>query len=443
MMIEKIIELLKDKKVAILGIGREGLSSYHFIRKNLPQQKLWLIDKNDKIKENSDFLSDKNIEIITGDNYLDNLDNYDLIIKTPGISFKSIDINQIKDKIVSQLELFLMVNKENVIGITGTKGKSTTSSLIYKVLKDQGIDTKLVGNIGIPIFDEIYNIREETKVVIEMSSHQLEFTNVSPHIGIILNLFEDHLDHAGSVEHYHECKMHMFDYQDSNDISIYCNDNINLNKIMSQKKYSSKIFKIHRNDSVDGVYLKANKVYYDNQLLYVDDGKRKLLGIHNLENIMVVLLVAKMFKLDMMKAKETIDELVGTYDDIIFYNDTIATIPQATIEGIEALGIVDTLIFGGMDRGIDYNPLIEYLEKSKISNLICMPSTGDKIGHILEDKTNKNIIYTDDLEEAVKIAKKITKKGMISLLSPAAPSYEYFKNFEEKGTYYKKYVKGI
>ena len=448
-MIEKIINLLKNKKVAILGMGREGLSTYHFIRKHLINQELWLIDQKDTIKSNEEIKNDPYVTIITGDNYLDNLEIYDLILKTPGISFKDIDTSKIKEKIYSQVELFLKVDSKNVIGITGTKGKSTTSSLIYKVLKDQNIDTKLVGNIGIPIFDEIENIGPETTVVTELSSHQLEFLNISPHIGIILNMYEDHLDHAGTVEHYHACKMHMFDFQTENDLAIYCDDNYNLHKIMSKKNYKAKKYKIKKEYDKDCVSLKDNQVIYNDEVLYIDDGKRNLLGTHNLENIMVVSLIAKLFNLDIAKAKETIDgfhglehrlELVGTYDDIIFYNDTIATIPEATIEGIKALKKVDTLIFGGMDRGIEYDILIDYLTNCDISNLICMPTTGYKIGHIIEEKTNKRIFYTSDLEEAVKLAKKYTKKDMICLLSPAAPSYEYFKNFEEKGNFYKKIV---
>lgn len=448
-MIEKIINFLKNKKIAILGMGREGLSTYHFIRKHLKDQPLWIIDQKDTIKSNEEINNDPNISIITGDNYLDNLEKYEIILKTPGISFKDIDISKIKDKIYSQVELFLKVDAQNVIGITGTKGKSTTSSLIYKTLKDQNVDTKLVGNIGIPIFDEIENIGTNTTVVVELSSHQLEFLNVSPHIGIILNMFEDHLDHAGTVEHYHACKMHMFDYQTKDDIAIYCDDNINLHNIMHKNNYNAHIYKVTKQYDEECISLKDNNVLYNDEVLYVDNGKRHLIGEHNLENIMVTVFICKLFNLDLQKAKETIDEfrglehrleLVGTYDDIIFYNDTIATIPAATIEGIKALKSVDTLIFGGMDRGIDYSALIDYLTTCNISNLICMPSTGDKIGRILETKTNKKIFYTNDLEEAVKLAKKHTQKGKICLLSPAAPSYEYFKNFEEKGNFYKKIV---
>ena len=135
-------------------------------------------------------------------------------------------------------------------------------------------------------------------------------------------------------------------------------------------------------------------------------------------------------------------ELVGTFNDVTYYNDAIATIPDATVNGIKALKKVNTLIFGGLDRGINYNEFIDYLKTADIENLICMPSTGHKIANILIDaKTNKNIYLVDTLEEAVDKAKLVTKKGMICLMSPAAASYEYFKNFEEKGNAFKKLVR--
>ena len=445
----KIIEFLDGKKIAILGFGMEGKSTYNFIRRHLTDIPLTIIDKNNISDLNRElFSNDTNLSFVYGEDYLTNLDIYDVIIKSPGISFKDIDTRKIINKICSQMELLLMANRKNVIGITGTKGKSTTTTLIYNVLKNQGIDVHLAGNIGIPVLDEIENYKETTTLVVEMSSHQLEFVNYSPHIGIVLNLYEDHLDHAGSVEHYHSIKMHMFDYQTEDDISIYCKDNDVLYKRVIENNYKSNLYSIGLKNS--DICLDGNKIIYNGEVIYVDDDSRKLPGSHNLKNIMIVMLIAKLYNLDLLKAKETIDsftglehrlELVGTYNSIIYYNDTIATIPAATIEGIESLKIVDTLIFGGMDRGIDYLPLIKYLSTSNVSNLICMPTTGHKIGEVLKNETAKNIIFVNTLEEAVDMAKKVTAKDKICLLSPSAPSYEYFKNFQEKGNRYKELVR--
>ncbi|MBO5138026.1 MAG: UDP-N-acetylmuramoyl-L-alanine--D-glutamate ligase [Bacilli bacterium] len=451
-MYRKIVDLLRNKSIAILGFGKEGKSSYNFIRRHLGDVQITIIDKND-IASSLELLSDCNVKIIWGDDYLNHLDGYDIILKSPGISFKDIDITSFRDSIYSQIELILEVDRKNVIGITGTKGKSTTSSLIYNVFKEQGKDVFLLGNIGNPIFDDVDRFSDDTILVIEMSSHQLEFLKASPHVGIILNLYEDHLDHAGSIEHYHANKMNMFKYQSCDDIAIYSGDNDYLKKYIADGNYMACKYRVTSDiDSGDqnSIILKDNKGFYNDEILYDGNQKRILLGEHNLFNILFVMFVARLYNLDLDIASKSINsfkslehrlEEVGIFDGISYYNDTIATIPNATINGIKAIGNVDTLIFGGMDRGIDYTYLVDFLKTSSIKNLICMPDTGTKIGKIIEaDDYNKNIVFVDTLDEAVEIASRVTEKGKSCLLSPAASSYNCFKNFEEKGKYYKEKI---
>lgn len=444
-MYNKIINKLKDKNIAILGFGKEGKSTYNFIRKYLPSKELTILDKNEIS------INDNLVKIATGETYLDSLADYDLIIKSPGISLKDIDYQSFEEKITSQLELILEVNKENIIGITGTKGKSTTSSLMYQVLKDQNKDTYLLGNIGNPIFDDIENFTEKSILVIEMSSHQLEFIHISPHIAVILNLYQDHLDHAGSLEHYHDNKMNIFKYQDSTDYSLYSADNPYLAERMANYNYPGIKYNIrfdNEEKTPNSVRYQAGKIYLDNEEIY-QDKERKLKGDHNLKNIMFIMTISKILGLNLQKAAETIYkfkglkyrmEYIGTYNNISYYNDTIATIPDATINNIKTIGNVDTLIFGGMDRKIDYQDFVTFLKDSEISNLICMPTTGTNIGKTLEKISTKNIYYTDTLEEAHAIAERVTTKGKSCLLSPAASSYEYFKNFEEKGKCFEEIV---
>ena len=443
---QEIINFFNNKKIAILVFGIEGQSTYNFIKNNVPNKTLTIIDKNnqrDKIP------NDLETNIIYGETYLNDLDKYDIIMKTPGINLKTIDTNNIRNKIYSQLEIILKFNAKNIIGITGTKGKSTTTSLIYNILKDQLDNVFLAGNIGIPIFDEISNYDSQSILVIEMSSHQLEYVDKSPHIGIILNLYEDHLDFAGTVDYYHACKLNMFKNQDENDIAIYCSDCETLKNKVLNNHYKAKQYQVELEYNQNCVSLKGNKIYYKEECLYEDDNQRKILGQHNLENIMVAILVAKIYNLDLQKAKKSIDtfkglenrlEYSGTYNDIIYYCDTIATIPEATISGIKALKNVNTLIIGGMDRGINYTPLIDFLNQSTIKNLICMPSTGYKIAKQITNPSI-NIILAETLDLAVENAKKFTEKNTICLLSPAASSYEYFKNYIEKGNKFKELIK--
>lgn len=439
-MYNKILEHLKNKKIAIVGFGREGKSTYKFIRKYLNNQELEILDGNEKLLElNEELKNDKNLKIITGKNYLDNLEKYDLIIKSPGVKFKDLDISKFEDKITSQLGLTLDFYKQNVIGITGTKGKSTTTSLIFKVLKDQGYDAYLLGNIGIPIFDYIEKFNENSKLVIEMAALQLEYVKTSPHIGIILNLFEEHLDFFKSKEHYFLAKLNMFKYQDNSDYGLYTSSNETLDKYVQNGNYITNLIDINKEFKIENNY-----VIYDNKKIYDSNSERLLLGKHNLTNIMFVLRLSELLKLDLQKTINTINqfkplehrmEYVATINGVKYYNDAIATIPEATINCVEALKDVDTIIFGGMDRGIDYNDLIDFFNKSKIKNFICMPDTGYKIGKKIK---SKNVYMVETLEDAVKKAKEVTKN--ICVMSPAASSYNAFKNFEEKGRIYKELV---
>lgn len=440
-MYKEIIDFLDGKYVVIVGFGKEGQSTYRFIRKYLSKQRLVIVDGNESLLDNNSYLKDDdNIELVLGDHYLDNLEKYDVIIKSPGVRFKDIDISLFKDKITSQLGLVLDFYKNNIIGITGTKGKSTTTSLITKILKDQGIDAYLLGNIGIPIFDNIDKMNDKSMMVIEMAALQLEFVKNSPHIGIILNLFEEHLDFFKDKNAYYLAKMNMFKYQDVNDYGIYTSSNNTLNDYVRIGEYKGTLIDIVKDLKIENDYIVS-----DNKKLYNTESERNLIGSHNLSNIMFAIEVSKILDLDFLKVSDSINsfeplehrmEFVATINGVKYYNDSIATIPDATINCVNALKDVDTIIFGGMDRGIDYSKLIEFFNNSSIDNFICMPQTGYKIGKKIK---NKNVYFIEDLKDAVSKAKEVTKK--ICVMSPAASSYNAFKNFEEKGRAYKTYVK--
>ena len=436
---EIINKLRNYSNIAILGFGKEGMSTYNFIRRYDESIKLTIVDGKEIDVSNLSASYKKYNGVDT------DLDEFDLIIKSPGIPIIGFR-KEIVSKMYSQMELLLEFFRKNVIGVTGTKGKSTTVSLLYNVFKDQTDKVCLVGNIGVPVLDKIEEFNDSI-IIAEMSSHQLETVDFSPHIGVILNLYSDHLDHAGTVENYHNSKMNIVRYQDNDDYAIYDADNYYLSKQDFSKIKSNKLT-VSTNKGT--IYLDDDKIYLNDQfLLNKNDIKTNLIGEHNLKNIMFVILISQLYKLDLNKVLESIKnfkplshrmEYVGKYNDINFYDDAIATIPDATINAVKALKNVDTLIFGGMDRHIDYNLLIEYLNTGVVRNLICMPTTG----YMVADKlTNKdiNIYKIESLEEAVKLAKEVTEKEKICLMSPAAASYEYYKNFEEKGNAYQEFVK--
>ena len=456
-MLEGLLNFLENKKILIVGFGKEGESSYLFLREHFPNKKLYIVDKNmNLLSEKSYLLEDINVEVSLGEDYFKNVEYYDLILKTPGISLKDIDISSFKDKITSQLELLLEFIPCVTIGITGTKGKSTTSTLIYTILKEQGYDVMLLGNIGEPIFNDIDFMKKETILVLELSSHSLEYVKKSPNIAILLDIYEEHLDHYISMDHYIAAKFNIAKFQNKEDTFIYNVSNKyikNFNFTPKENDYAifeveSQITESDLKQYKNYVFIKEDGIYCNGKKICDSKINTNLKGTHNLNNILFVIAIAYILNLDINKVLNTIEnfktlehrmEFVAEIDGVKYYNDSIATIPAATMNAVEALGNVNTLIVGGKDRGVSLNELYEFLKKSDIQNIICLPKTGEYIYEQLKS-SSKNCYLVENMLDAVKKAKEVTKKETVCLLSPAASSYGYFKNFEERGKIFKKYV---
>lgn len=450
-MLKKLLNYLENKRILILGFGMEGEATYKFLRKYFPEKKLFIADRNSALLNTKvELMEDMDLEISLGENYLNGIEEYDLIIKAPGISLKDVDITEYEHKITSELELFLEFVDIYTIGITGTKGKSTTSTLMYKVLVDQGKDAYLLGNIGEPIFNDLDNLKKDSIAVVELSSHALEYVNTSCNIGFILDIFEEHLDHYKSLEKYIEAKYNLAKYMNEGDYLIYNYDN----ELMNKYNYNYKM-----NDYAISIGCKPetnNCAYIENDIIFVNDKagmnineEINLKGMHNINNIMFIFVASHILNLDFDKVISSIKEfkplehrmeLVANINGVDYYNDSIATIPAAAMNAVKALKEVNTLIVGGKDRGVNLDELIKFIaENEEIENVICLPKTGEFIRDGLLG-SNKNVNYVENLKDAVEIAKKVTKEGKICLLSPAASSYGYFKNFEERGKLFKQYV---
>lgn len=440
-MITQICEKLKNKKVLLLGFGREGRSTYQFIRKFLPDMQFGIYDKNE-IQE-----SLENVTLYNGNSYQDILADYDMIIKSPGIVFNSKDSADYK-KLTSQTDLFLEFYREQTIGITGTKGKSTTSSLVYHVIHSSGRDARLVGNIGVPVFNVLEEINEKTLIVFELSSHQLEHVTHSPHIGLHLNLYQEHLDHYGTFEKYAAAKENIYKFMQKGDLLIY-----NKEFLTPSRHLKAAVITLSDRDDDSDVTVKENHIYYKEQHIEIIDDEILLKGHHNVYNIAAAYSIANYIGVDNHSFYEAVKtfqplphrmEYVAVIDGITFYNDSISTICETTIQAVMSIRNIDTVILGGMDRGIEYKPLVDYLLDSEIRNIILMPDTGYRIQTLIANtdkpSQDKNIVPVANVEEAVHKAKEITKKGMTCLFSPAAASYGFFKNFEDRGEVFKKFV---
>jgi len=456
--LKKIESLLKNKKIAILGFGKEGISTYNFIQKFFPDTNIIIADIDELLIEKHPYLThNPNIELLTGSNYLKVIEISDLIIKSPGISLKGNKFDNFFQKITSQTDLFLKLFSEQVIGITGTKGKSTTSSLIFHILQKCSKSSILVGNIGLPPFEIIEHIKPDTKIVFEMSSHQLQNVNTSPHISILLNIYQEHLDHYNSYYEYQKAKLNIAVFQNENDYFIFNSDNNDLTDIITKHTIKSIIFEYgFKKINSNGIYVENSNIFSKDNEKIVELGNinfnRKINGNHNLLNILAAIKLGEILNIrfnDIIGAISDFNglehrlEYFGTYNGIKFYNDSISTIPEATIAALETIIDTNTLILGGYDRGISYSGIAKYLLNTNVNNFIFLGDAGKRISNEMMEQKNtkdKKYYFATNMKEVVDIVFEVTSKNMSCLLSPAASSYDLFKNFEHRGKIFKETV---
>lgn len=423
-----------NKNILIWGMGIEGKSTFKFIRKILPTCHLTITDDVNVV------IDDKNTTYLCTKDVC--FDEYDCIIKSPGIV---IDVHDFPfNKCTSQTEIFLKYYRKQVVGITGTKGKSTTSSLLYHILKSINDNVFLVGNIGVPCFDIIEELDDDSIVVFEISCHQLEYSHYSPHIAVLLNLYEEHIDHYGTYEKYIHAKENIYRYQDESDIAI-------INAMCSNQVIKTKHMWTCSLDKEGDIYVDEPFLIIPHNRCEIDFAKTPLVGHHNYYNMAIVFAIVNLFFHvtceEFSNACATFSALshrlqnIGNFKGVRYVDDSISTICQSTIQAIKSLADVDTVLIGGMDRGIEYDELVTFLMNSSVRNVIFMYASGKRIANLWKEKSSKNCYVVDDLESAVSLAKEITAVGTTCLLSPAAASYGYFKNFEERGNEFQRLVK--
>ena len=455
-----ILEKIEKKKVLILGFGREGLSTYRFLRKLFPEKKLAFADKKELGELGTNFITtikeDKNLTYHLGKDYLKKLDQYEIIIKTSGIPYKLDEVNNAKKKRVeftSQTKIFFDQCKGKIIGVTGTKGKSTTTSLIYHILKEAKIPTVLLGNIGKPPLDYLSKGDRNTFFVFEMSSHQLMDIEKSPHIAVFLNIFPEHLDYYSNYEEYIKSKGNITRFQESSDFFIYNADFRKIEKIANKSKAKKYSFSLQTKVQ-DGSYVDKGKINFHiegQHKFSFETGNVPLLGTHNLQNVMAAVIAAKIIGVGFknidsaIRSFKTLEgrlEIVGVYKSVVFVNDTLATIPEATIAALKSFKDKKlTLILGGFDRGISFDNLGGDLAKrDDVLNVILIGQTAVRIKQSLEKYKYKGKIYNlgrPNMLEVVKLGAKITpEKGMV-LLSPSSTSFDMFKDYKDRGDQFK------
>ncbi|MCD4676229.1 MAG: UDP-N-acetylmuramoyl-L-alanine--D-glutamate ligase [Desulfobacula sp.] len=449
---------LKEKKIAIWGLGKEGWSILRVIKQKFHKKPIAILNDNPLSEESiTQLKSYEKISLYVGNNISSSLLFFDVIIKSPGVSSYRPEIQIAKNKGVIFTTTtniwFAEHPKEIIICITGTKGKSTTASIVYQLLVKLGFNACLVGNIGIPLFDAINMDSIPDYWIVELSSYQLCDFNASPSIGILLNLFSEHLDWHGDISAYHRDKLNLFTNMENKYAII--NKKINKTSLQFQKK----IKLIYFNDQINIHY--SNNNIYDGSKILISTKSIPFQGEHNLSNLCAALTVIRCLDINIQSCIEYLQSLtklphrlsiVGEWDNKIYVDDSISTIPESAIAAVKSFkGRPITILLGGFDRGVIYDELIDFLLNNvSINAVITMPSNGRIIAELFKKKSIKDDISSlsklyeaNNLFHAVKIAKRVTPVGGVVLLSPAASSYDKFNNFEERGLHFSNAVREI
>jgi len=422
------------KSVCIVGYGREGKATARALETYADGCKeIVIVDKNEEIDPGS-------YKAQLGAEWLKDLDRFDVIIKSPGVPPLP-ELTALGDKLTSSTQIFLETVHEKgskVIGVTGTKGKSTTSSLIAAILKEDERDVHLVGNIGVPTLDHLEYAKEGTLFVMEMSSYQLMDLTVSPHIAVITSFFPEHLDYHIKLDRYEEAKAQIVQHQDKEEDFVFSSAENNAGTIASY-----------------AIVQMDHRIEYKADDVPVDIADTHLRGTHNVLNIAGAWKVTEHLGVDKEDAVTAIKRFkglahrmqsLGVLHGIKWIDDAISTIPESALAALETYDdAVETIILGGQDRGNDFSNLGKEIAHSQIKNVILMPETGAKIKEAIEKQVNTlDLLEVETMEEAVKLAIKrhdSNREDAICLLSPASPSYNAFKNFEIKGESFAKAIR--
>ncbi len=405
-----ILELQTKRKIVLLGYGKEGQSTERFLQAHAPQAEIVIADQ----ARDAEYLSLQT----TGD----------LVIKTPGIPKHLVTVPY-----TTATNIFFANVKKPIVGVTGSKGKSTTSSLIAAMLQAAGKRVRLIGNIGTPALDVFDEDALTDVYVMELSSYQLDDLERGPEIAVFTSFFPEHLDYHGSLEAYLGAKANIVRKGDKDQLFVYNAQYPELQELVAEAPGRALPF--------------TEEVPFSLEAL-------RLRGAHNVQNVCGAWTVAEQLGVTAEQAEEAIRSFeplphrlteVGTYRGITFVDDAIATAPEATIQALQSVPKVETLFLGGTDRGYVFDELAKMIDASSVRNIVVFPDTGEKIKAALLRQSRRSFAFceTESMEEAVRFAYAHTSAGMTCLLSTASPSYRLWKNFEHKGEEFVKWVKEL
>lgn len=459
--LEEFEKYARGKKVAIIGIGVSNLPLLEYFYDLNARVTIFDSKESNQISvEAMQKIEKYGFEFIGGKDSLSRLKGFDIIFRSPSCMPDRPELVEAVENgavLTSEIEMVLKLAPCKVIGVTGTEGKTTTTTLINEIVKKSGRKTYLGGNMGKPIFTKIRNVKPENIIILELSSFQLSDMDISPDISVVTNIYPDHLNVHKSYEEYRESKKNIFKHQSENGIVVLNYDN-EFTREFAKEANGKVIFFSSKEKLDDGfIYDKA-----DGTIKYCKDGVRrhimkkediKLRGIHNYENICAALAATSSI-VDVDTQVKAIEEFTGVehrlefvreLNNVKWYNDSIGTSPASTVAGLNSFDEDIILLAGGSDKGLDYKEVGEAIAR-KVRALILTGPTSEKIENATKQALNGKsieIYYTSNMQESVNLAKEIAKAGDVVLLSPASASFDLYKNFEDRGHQFKDCVNNL
>lgn len=447
----------KDKKVLVSGVAKSGISAAYLLKKLGANVTIQDAKTEDKLGDIVTELKNNGITLFLGANPDDIIEDMDILVMSPGVPTDLPFVNKARENnipVIGEIELAYMFCKSPIIGITGTNGKTTTTTLVGDICKAYYNNTFVVGNIGNPFADITLDTTNDGAVVAELSSFQLEtIKEFTPKVSAVLNITPDHLNRHHTLENYIAAKERVFENQTADDYCIL-NYNDETTKAMANKTKAKVIFFSLNNSLEEGIYSDDKSIYikalgYDQKVVDIDE--LKILGGHNVENAMaaigcsIALGVPMDIVVKVLKAFTAVEhriEYVTTVNDIEFYNDSKGTNPDASIKAVEAMKRPICIIAGGYDKGSDFTEWIDTF-KGRVKFVAVIGAVKDKIVDTLNKADFTNYKTADTFEEAIDLCYENAEKGDCVLLSPACASWDMFKSYEQRGEIFKDYVRKL
>lgn len=439
-----------DKKVLVCGMARSGISVAELINDLGGTVTLQDLKSRENLGDVK-YLEDKGIVIYSGKNPDDIILDQDLIIISPGIPCDLpfiVEAEKNNIPVLSEVEISFRLCKANVVAITGTNGKTTTTTLVGEMFKSVFPDTAVVGNIGIPFSSEVKRLNKDDWAVAEISSFQMEKAySFKPKISAVLNITPDHLNRHKTMETYIAMKERVFKNQDSNDYLIL-NHEDEVCRLMSKKANSRIMFFSSTHALEEGIYLENDNIiikWKDLNEIVINISDLQILGLHNYENVMAAVGISVCAGISLEKIREVLKsfkgvehriEYVSTVNGIDFYNDSKGTNPDASIRAVCAMIKPTVLIAGGMSKGSEFDDFIKVFN-NKIKAMVVLGETADKIAETAKKYGFTNTYKVGTLEEAVDKAYSLANTGDCVLLSPACASWDMFESYEQRGNLFK------